>query len=125
MGRHLTYTTTPVYLRVIRSTEPSGPARLEQRTNLGLQRSERTHQVPTHLKDYICYGGHSTDPSPTLSSQHISSGTPYPIVNFVTCTNFSFAYKQFLAVITKVAEPRHYHEATQNPLWRKAIELET
>jgi len=51
----------------------------------------------------------------------LSSGTPYPIVNFVTCNNFSKTHQQFLAAITKLVEPEYYHEAARDPLWRKAM----
>lgn len=92
-----------------------------QKTDLGLRRSDRARQAPTHLTDYICYGACSIDPSPTASTQQGSSGTPYPIVNFVTCNKFSPAHQHFLAAITKVVEPRYYQEAAKSPLWRKAM----
>ena len=63
----------------------------------------------------------SQDPPTTNSFQHSSSHTPHPIVNFVTCSNFSPTHQILLAAITKIVEPKFYHEATQDPLWQKAM----
>ena len=71
----------------IPSTEPI------HTTDLGLRHSDRTRQAPTHLTEYKCYGACSIDPSPTTPTQQGSSGTLYPIVNFVTCNKFSLAHQ--------------------------------
>ena len=77
--------------------------------------------MPRHLTDYICYNTQSKDPPATTSCHHGSSGTLYPIVNFVTCSNFSPAHQTFLGAITKIVEPRFYHEAAKDHLWQKAM----
>jgi len=82
--------------------------------------SERAHQAPRRLADYVCYNAQSKDPPSTTSFQQGSSDTLYPIVKFVTC-NFSPSYQNFVAVITNIVEPRYYHEAAKDPLWQKAM----
>ena len=47
-------------------------------------------------------------------------GTPYPITPYVTCVIFSTSHQKFVAAITKVVEPRFYHETAKDPQWRKA-----
>jgi len=47
---------------------------------------------------------------------------PYPIANYVTCTNFSVSHKNFLATITKIKEPKFYNEEARDPQWRAAME---
>ena len=46
------------------------------------------------------------------------------MVNYVTCENFSSAHKKCLAAITKIADPRHFHEALQDANWREAMVVE-
>jgi len=62
-----------------------------------------SRRSPAHLDDYICYTTRFQDP---LSLKHQlqkdSSGTPYPIANYVTSTNFSTSHQNFLATITKI-----------------------
>ena len=52
------------------------------------------------------------------------SGKPYPIINYVTCDNFSNAHINYLAAITKVVEPRYFHEAVKDVKWRDAMAKE-
>ena len=54
----------------------------------------------------------------------VFSDQPYPIAHFVTCEKFSNAHKCYLAAITKIVEPRFYHEAVKDPQWRDAITKE-
>jgi len=53
--------------------------------------------------------------------QKESSGTCYPITNYIVCVNFSIYHHKFLAAIAKVVEPRFYSEAVKEPYWRKAM----
>ena len=85
----------------------------------------RPRRPPSHLDDYVCYNTRSQDPlSLAHRLQKESSGTPYPIANYVTSTNFSASHQNFLATITKITEPRSYHEAVKDPRWRTTMEEE-
>jgi len=87
--------------------------------------TSRSRRAPTHLQDYVCYTLKTTDPlSLAHRLQDDSSGTPYPIANYVTCTNFSVSHKNFLAAITKIKEAKFYNEAARDPQWRAAMEEE-
>ena len=79
------------------------------------ERPFREHRRPPHLEDYVCYGTRTHDPSPHDTLLQGSSGTTYPLVNYITCNRFSNTHKAFLAAITKIIEPRYYHEAAKDP----------
>ena len=67
------------------------------------------------------YSINSHNPSSTCSFQKVSSGKPYPLAHYVTCDNFSTVHKNYLATITKIVEPRYFHQAVTNPKWREAM----
>ena len=78
-----------------------------------------------YLDNFICYTDRPIDPVSTATPrQKQSLGTRYPLKNYVTCTKFSSSHQQFLAAITKVTEPKFYHEAVQDEKWRKALSEE-
>ena len=52
------------------------------------------------------------------------SGKLYPIINYVTCDKFSNAHRNYLTAITKVVEPRYFHEAVKDVKWRDAMAKE-
>jgi len=54
----------------------------------------------------------------------VFSDKPYPIINYVTCDSFSNAHRNYLATITKVVEPRYFHEAVKDVKWRDAMTKE-
>ena len=62
--------------------------------------------------------------STTHPFNKVSSSKSYPIANYVTCEWFSEAYKSYLATITKIIEPRYFHEAVKDPKWREAMSKE-
>ena len=71
------------------------------------RRGHRIRKTPAHFDQYLCYNTCTNNPvSTTTPLQQESSGTQYPIYNYVTCTNFSRSHQQFLVVITKIAKPR-------------------
>lgn len=57
-----------------------------------LQHNDRTRQPSTRLRDYVCHTVHCLDPPSLLSASSSSSGTPYPIINYISCKRFSCAH---------------------------------
>lgn len=93
--------------------------------NEQLGRGHRERHPPSKLKDYICHTvSCANDPTPESHPQSQSSGTLYPITNYVTCTNFSMSHRQFLAAVTSGHEPTRFSEAVRDPLWRDAMKQE-
>jgi len=87
----------------------------------GPSRPTRDRRAPSHLDDYFCYNARVNDPSLASSPSINSSSNPYPLVNYITCDNFSVSHNAFLATITKIIEPRYYHEAVKDPRWCQAM----
>ena len=54
----------------------------------------------------------------------MSSGKPYPIAKYFTYNNFFNAHRHFLATITRIVEPRFFHEAVTNSKWKDAMDIE-
>ena len=68
---------------------------------------------------------HAPNPSSYANpNQKVSLGKPYPIFNYITCNNFSDNHRHYLAAVTKIIEPRFFHEAVENPHWREAMAKE-
>jgi len=78
--------------------------------------------VSTRL--YLLHHSVSSPPSTASPIQKVSLGKSYPIANYVTCDNFSNTRKCYLATITKVVEPRFYHEVVKHPKWQEAMAKE-
>ncbi|KAL9225890.1 hypothetical protein vseg_001766 [Gypsophila vaccaria] len=91
-----------------------------------LGRGKRVKFDNVRHKDYIRHDRINTidDPSATSPTSTRSSGTPYPIANYVNCTAFSVGHRAFLAAISVETEPTSFKEAVKNPKWRKAMEEE-
>ena len=88
-------------------------------------REKHLIKKPSHLTDYVCYSVQSKNPSSSAQPpQMVSSGNPYPIVDYITCDRFSNAQKEYIAAISKVVEPRYFHEAVKDPRWREAMDKE-
>jgi len=76
------------------------------------------------LLDYFYYSAKTKDPTSPSPLQNVPSGNRYLIVNYVTCEKFSSVHKKYLTAITKILEPRHFHETIQDANWREAIVME-
>lgn len=84
----------------------------------------RVRCPPSYLSDYICHSAYSTHPTSTSPSHSSSSGTRFPIANFVTYDNFCSTHRQFLANVTNNVEPRTYKEVVQESRWRVSMQSE-
>ena len=93
-------------------------------SGLELGRGHRQRKVPSHLQDYWCYYTQKTDPLSLGLIQKVSWGNPYPKANYVTSNNFSYAYRACLTSITKVMEPRYFHEVVKDPHWKELMAKE-
>lgn len=84
---------------------------------------QRDRRPPSYLKDYVCHSARTVHPIsvPPIS---VSSGTRYPIANFVTYDKFSFDHRKFLAAVSTNLEPRSYKEAAKDECWRVAMKRE-
>jgi len=67
-----------------------------------LGRGRRDHKASSHLKDYLRYSTTTKDHTSSNPLQKVSSSKPYPIVNYVTCENFSVAHKNILLLLPKL-----------------------
>ncbi|XP_073271469.1 uncharacterized protein [Primulina huaijiensis] len=83
-------------------------------TNPPLRRSSRTTVPPIWLKDFSC------SQLPKANSAVCS----YPISKYLTYSNFSPSYQDYLAAMSSVTEPNSYHEAITDPRWQDAMNLE-
>jgi len=87
-----------------------------------VRRGEWARKQPANLGDFACYDTRIENPiSLATPPQKGSSGTRYPITNYVTSANFSTSHQKYLAATTKVVEPSLYSEAVNYPQWQKAI----
>ncbi|KAK9178380.1 hypothetical protein WN943_027570 [Citrus x changshan-huyou] len=100
------------------------PSSTEENIGISVIRSTRPKIPNTRLRDFVCHTTRVIDPASLSPAPPLSSGTPYPIANFVTCANFSANHSRFLAAITTLTEPTRYSEAVKDPRWREAMAKE-
>ena len=80
-----------------------------------VRRGHHVRKPPDHFDNFICDNIQTTSSISFVSPQQKgSSDMRYPLKNYVTSTRFSAAHEQCLAVITKVAELRYFHEAVKD-----------
>lgn len=89
-----------------------------------IRRSSRDREQSVRLRDYVCHTARCLDPPSPSPTQSPSSGTPYPIVNYVTCNNFSASHARFLAALTVGHEPTRFSEAIRSSSWHDAMRKE-
>lgn len=93
-----------------------------------LGRGHRTKKINIKLRDYVV----DTIPGSSPSSSHASispspqpsSGTVYPIANYVSCARFSTNHQQFLTALSTNIEPKSFQEAMKDPRWGNAVHVE-
>ena len=93
-----------------------------------LGRGHRTKKTNVKLRDYVVDAISAPSSSLSLVSQtpspEQSSGTIYPIANYVSCDRFSPTHQQFLMAFATSVLPNSFKEAMQNPNWGNAVHKE-
>lgn len=89
-----------------------------------LGRGHRVKFSSTKLRDFVTNTIFQISPSTCSTTPSCSSGTPYPLANYVSCTKFSLQHRHFLAAITAGTKPRTFVEAVKDPRWRLAMQQE-
>jgi len=88
-----------------------------------LRRSQRHHNPPRALRDYVC--NQVTSLKPLLpSSSSPTTGTRYPLCNFLSYYRYSPQHRSFVATISQDIEPHSYTEAASLPQWYNAMQSE-
>jgi hypothetical protein len=87
-------------------------------------RGHRISRPPAYLSDSICHSARFTPSISTTKLPSDSSGTRYPIANFVQYKNFSCGHRKLLAAVTSNVEPSTYKAAAKEERWRKAMQDE-
>ncbi|KAK9190783.1 hypothetical protein WN943_019393 [Citrus x changshan-huyou] len=100
------------------------PSSADENIGISVRRSTRSKIPNTRLRDFVCHTARVIDLASLSPAPPLSSSTPYPIANFVTCANFSANHSRFLAAITTLTEPTRYSEAVKDPRWREAMAKE-
>ncbi|KAL4297701.1 hypothetical protein GQ457_12G025000 [Hibiscus cannabinus] len=75
-----------------------------------VRHSTRVSQKPSYLKQYYC----NTTVSKSL----------YPIKDYVSSSRLSPEYSFYIANVSSIFEPAHYHQAVQFPEWKDAMHEE-
>lgn len=65
---------------------------------------------PTKLSDYVVKTVYLPGPSHSSHESDASSGTLYPLSDFLTCDRFSENHCRFLLILTAAVEPRSFKE---------------
>ncbi|CAL8151053.1 unnamed protein product [Prunus armeniaca] len=102
-------------------TAPPSPAPPVQPT----RRSKR-HKVPNvRLQDYVCSQVTlPKDAQSESSSSHRTSGTRYPLSNFISYHRYTPSNLAFITHLSHSVEPRSFSEANSDPNWQQAMSSE-
>lgn len=76
------------------------------------------------LRDFVLHTVKVMSPSANSLGHRHSSGSPYPIAQYVNCDKFSMHHRAFLAAITTGVEPKSFAEAVKDERWRDAMKKE-
>ncbi|XP_074310643.1 uncharacterized protein LOC141646649 [Silene latifolia] len=110
-------------------TGPSGPMPDSSSPSPPTGRGHRARIPSTNLRDYVLdFDSDDNDSSPSSAAPlHVStltSGTPYPLANYLSCNKFSSPHRSYLAALMTHTEPQNFKEAAQSKEWRAAMESE-
>ncbi|VFQ66003.1 unnamed protein product [Cuscuta campestris] len=80
----------------------------------------RTRRLPTHLNDNVLHSVSPVTPS-SSSPSSVSSGTRFPITNYVHYDKLHNRYKGFVGAIDASLVPTSFGEAVRFASWREAM----
>lgn len=89
-----------------------------------LGRGHRTKESSTRLRDFVTYTTQLISPSACSSTPTPSTGTFYPIAQYVNYDRFSPQHRAFLASMTGETEPTSYVQAMKDVRWKEAMTKE-
>ncbi|KAG7592301.1 Integrase catalytic core [Arabidopsis thaliana x Arabidopsis arenosa] len=103
-------------------TENTGGVTAPAAESLGQGKRPKIPNVRLH--DYVV-GTVSIAPPPPLSSPSSStqpsSGSHYPLSDYISCDRFSPKHRSYLASLTANVEPRSFAEAMEYEVWKNAM----
>lgn len=81
----------------------------------------RQRRPPSWHADYICSSTRHIHPISSTTEQSSSSGTQFPIANYVSYANFNTNHRNFVDALNVNKGPKSYKEASKHERWRKAM----
>lgn len=93
---------------------------------LGRGHREKTRSFK--LRDYVTYNAAQqsnthlvlSDPI-TATSYAVQGNSLYPLVDYISDSNFSTTHKAFLSAVTAGVEPKSFKEAIRDKRWKNAM----
>lgn len=97
---------------LVQPTQPPAP-----------RRSDRVRYPHPRYRNFVCHASHSAT-TPLPASQISSSGTVYPLQNYLSHSRLSSSHMAFVASLDNHTEPTSYTQAMRDPRWREAMRHE-
>ncbi|KAI5321488.1 hypothetical protein L3X38_030559 [Prunus dulcis] len=113
--------TSPSIAQPSSSLEPSQPHPPPLDSSSLPRRSARVPRPPSYLRDYEAH--HTALLTPGVASSS-TSGTRYPLHQYVSYSGLSPAYRNYVCNISRLVEPSSYEHACHDPQWVAAMNSE-
>ncbi|XP_061371753.1 uncharacterized protein LOC133314306 [Gastrolobium bilobum] len=97
---------------------------LEANLRQTVTRQHRNRKQPSYLQDYACQVAETHTPSSLPTQTNVTSGTRYPMCNYLSLTNFSKQHQDFVVAIDTGHEPRTFQDAMRDSRWVEAMGAE-
>ncbi|KAK2361432.1 putative mitochondrial protein [Trifolium repens] len=112
-----TDSTSPIHHDPDKPTDSTSPIHHDSDNTNSSARPDRVKHKPSYLSDYVCRSSSST-------TDHSSSGTPYPISSYHSLAHLSDSYSVYTMSLTQHTEPNTYAEACKSDNWVQAMNSE-